>query len=55
MDYPKVKAAVVQAAPVLFNREASVEKVCRLTAEAATQGAQLILSRKPSSRLIPAG
>ena len=43
MDYPKVKAAVVQAAPVLFNREASVEKVCRLTAKAAAQGAQLIL------------
>jgi nitrilase len=40
---PKVKAAVVQAAPVLFDRDASVEKVCHLTGEAATQGAQLIL------------
>lgn len=42
-DFPIVKAAVIQAAPVLFNREASVEKACRLTHEAAAQGAQLIL------------
>ncbi len=42
-DFPIVKAAVVQAAPVLFNREASVEKACRLTREAAAQGARLIL------------
>ena len=42
-NFPKVKAAVVQAAPVLFNREASVEKAVRLTQEAAAQGAQLIL------------
>ncbi len=42
-NFPKVKAAVVQAAPVLFDREASVEKVGRLTAEAAAQGAKLIL------------
>jgi len=41
--FPKVKAAVVQAAPVLFDRQATVEKVCRLTGEAAAQGAQLIL------------
>ncbi len=39
----KVKTAVVQAAPVLFNREASLEKACRLTQEAAGQGAQVIL------------
>jgi nitrilase len=38
-----VKTAVVQAAPILFDREATVEKACRLTAEAAGQGAQLIL------------
>jgi nitrilase len=42
-DFPKVKAAVVQAAPVLFNREASVEKAVRLTQEAAAQGAKVIL------------
>ena len=39
----KVNVAVVQAAPVLFEREASVEKASHLTAEAAAQGAQLIL------------
>ncbi|MBN1147522.1 MAG: carbon-nitrogen hydrolase family protein [Anaerolineales bacterium] len=40
---PLVKVAVVQAAPALFEREASIEKACRLIAEAAAQGAQLIL------------
>jgi len=38
-----VKVAVVQAAPILFDREATVEKACRLAAEAAAQGARLIL------------
>lgn len=42
-NFPKVKVAVVQAAPVQFNREASVEKACRLTLEASAQGAKLIL------------
>jgi nitrilase len=42
-DFPKVKVAVIQAAPVLFDRDASVAKACLLTAEAATQGAKLIL------------
>jgi nitrilase len=40
---PIVHVAVVQAAPVLFNREATLDKACRLTAEAAAQGAELIL------------
>jgi nitrilase len=35
--------AVVQAAPVLFDREATVAKVRRLTGEAAARGARLIL------------
>ena len=38
-----VKVAVVQAAPVLFNREATVETAYRLIDEAAEQDAQLIL------------
>jgi nitrilase len=39
----KIKVAVVQAAPVLFDREATVEKACSLIQEATGQGAQLIL------------
>ena len=38
-----VKVAVVQAAPVLFDREATVDKACGLIREAADQGAQLVL------------
>ena len=38
-----VKAAVIQAAPVLFDRDATVAKACRLTTEAAANGAQLVL------------
>ncbi len=37
------RVAVIQAAPVLFDREATVEKACRLILEAADQGAKLIL------------
>ena len=42
-QFPKFKVAVVQAAPVLFDREASVEKACRLAIDAAAQGAKVIL------------
>jgi nitrilase len=42
-DFPQIKVAVIQAAPAIFNREASVEKACRLTHEAAAQGAKLVL------------
>lgn len=37
------RAAVVQAAPVLFDREATLDKACQLTAKAAAGGARLIL------------
>lgn len=42
-ESPTVKVAVVQAAPALFDRDATVEKTCRLVAAAAAQGARLIL------------
>ena len=39
----RVKAAVVQAAPVMLDVEGSVEKVATWTARAAQEGAQLVL------------
>jgi nitrilase len=38
-----VRAAVVQAAPVAFDRERTLDKVAALTADAAAQGAQLVV------------
>jgi nitrilase len=43
MDCELVSVAVVQAAPVLFDREATVDKAATLIREAASQGAQFIL------------
>ncbi len=37
------RVAVIQAAPVLFDREATLARVAELTAEAAAGGAQLVL------------
>jgi nitrilase len=39
----QVRVGVVQEAPVLFERAATVEKACRLVKEAAQEGARLIL------------
>ena len=38
-----VKVAVVQAAPVLFNREESIAKACKLIKEASSKNAKLVL------------
>ena len=39
----KVRAAAVQLSPVLFSREATTSKVCDKIAEAAAQGAELVV------------
>ncbi len=39
----RVKVAVVQAAPVVFNRKRTLEKVHALARDSARQGAQLVL------------
>ena len=40
---PKVKVAVVQAAPVLFDREATIDKLAELTSSAVAEGAALVV------------
>jgi cyanide dihydratase len=40
--YPKFRAAVVQAAPVYLDLDATIEKVCNIIGEAAANGARLI-------------
>jgi nitrilase len=43
LEKPEVRVAVVQAAPVVMNLSATIEKTCRLIQDAAAQGAKLIL------------
>ena len=43
MSHTPFKAAVVQAAPVVFDRDATIARVHKLTADAASQGARLVV------------
>lgn len=40
--YPRLRAGVVQAAPVFLNREATVDRACKLIREAGRGGARLL-------------
>lgn len=42
-SYPTVKAAAVQAAPVFLDREATIDKACRLIEQAGDEGARIIV------------
>jgi len=42
-DFPKFTAAVVQAAPIFLDREASIDKACRLVEQGGQGGARLIV------------
>ncbi|MEM6380187.1 MAG: carbon-nitrogen hydrolase family protein [Bacteroidota bacterium] len=55
MKDQKVKVAVVQASPVLFNLEASLAKVERLVQEASESGAQLVLFPEAYLSVYPRG
>lgn len=43
MALTTVKVALIQSAPVAFDLEASLKKVANLTAEAAGEGADLVV------------
>ena len=42
-SFPKFKAAAVHAASVFLDREGTTEKVCRMIATAAANGAKLVV------------
>ena len=47
------RVAVVQCAPVMFDKKAGTEKMVELIREAGKNGAELIVSRSSSSPAIP--
>jgi nitrilase len=55
MRYDLIPVAVVQAAPVLFDREATVKKTCNLIDEAASKGARVILFPEAFIPVYPRG
>ncbi len=50
-----IKAAVIQAAPILLDLEATVKKACKLIIEASEQGANLILMPEAFIPFYPRG
>ena len=50
-----VRVAVVQAAAVLFDRAATVEKACHLARQAAAQGARLKVLKDTFGKVDPDG
>ena len=51
----RVKVAVVQAAPIPFDREATIQKACRLIADAASLGAKLVVLPEAFVPVYPRG
>jgi nitrilase len=52
---PKIKAAVVQDAPVVFDPEATIEKTAELLKQAAAKGAQLAVLPEAFVSAYPVG
>ena len=52
---PKIKAAVVQDSPVVFNPDATIEKAASLIKQAARQGAELVVLPEAFVSAYPAG
>ena len=54
-SFPTVRVAAVQAAPVLFDREATVEKLADLVAEARSGGAEFVVFPEAFIPAYPSG
>ncbi len=51
----KVKVAVVQAASILFDKEATIQKACRLISEASAKGSKIVLFPEAFVSVYPRG